>query len=157
MRCPSCGHDEDRVVDSRAVNESRVVRRRRECASCQHRFTTVEEISNDELVVLKRDGQREPFLRQKLLDGVGRACWKRPIGSDQLDKLTARIAGKIEDGGNREIESEEIGRLVLEQLLALDHVAYVRFASVYRKFDDIDEFVNELMFLRGQSGAEAKA
>lgn len=150
MRCPACSHPEDRVVDSRVIADGRGVRRRRECANCQHRYTTVEEIASDELMVIKRDERREPFMRQKLLDGIARACWKRPIGCDQLDKLTARIVCQIEASGSREISSEAIGRFALEELQSLDHVAYVRFASVYRKFDDIDGFVTELMFLRQQ-------
>ena len=140
MRCPKCGNQDDKVLDSRSSREGRAIRRRRECLRCGARFTTYEEIVRDELRVIKRDGRTEEFSRQKLHSGVMRASQKRPVTAAQIDAL---IDDVIEQLGHREsadVPSQVIGELVMERLKALDQVAYVRFASVYRRFEDVSEF-----------------
>jgi transcriptional repressor NrdR len=148
MRCPYCGHAEDRVVDSRELGEGNQVRRRRECLSCQKRFTTYERIEEVPALVVKRDGQREPYDRSKVLSGLVRACEKRPVTSRQLEAMADAVESALSLADDREIRSEEIGRILMARLREADQVAYVRFASVYRRFEDIEQFLVELERLR---------
>ena len=140
MRCPKCGHLDDKVLDSRAAHEGKAIRRRRECLACSYRFTTFEEILKDELSVIKRDGRREDFSRQKLLSGITRACLKRHVTNEQIDKIVDSVVETLQRRDTTEISSAEIGELVMRALLKLDQVAYVRFASVYQRFDDVEQF-----------------
>ncbi len=144
MRCPRCACQDDKVVDSRATKEGAGVRRRRECLNCGHRFTTYEEIIQAELKVLKRDNTHEDFDREKLRRGIEKACWKRNIRPEQIDTLLSKIVMEIETEYDREISSVEIGTKAMAALRLLDKVAYVRFASVYRDFKDIEEFISEI-------------
>ncbi len=144
MRCPRCACQDDKVMDSRATKEGAGVRRRRECLNCGHRFTTYEEIIQAELKVLKRDNTHEDFDREKLRRGIEKACWKRNIRPEQIDTLLSKIVMEIETEYDREISSVEIGNKVMTALRQLDKVAYVRFASVYRDFKDIEEFIAEI-------------
>ncbi len=144
MRCKSCGSDDDKVLESRTVRGGVAIRRRRVCLQCGHRFTTYEEIVRESLQVVKRDGRLEEFSRPKLLSGVMRACQKRPISMEQIDKLVDNVIDIIEEKYDMEIESHEIGRLLMKQLKRIDEVAAVRFASVYRRFESIDDFVKEV-------------
>ncbi len=144
MRCPRCACQDDKVVDSRATKEGAGVRRRRECLNCGHRFTTYEEIIQAELRVLKRDNTHEDFDREKLRRGIEKACWKRNIRPEQIDTLLSKIVMEIETEYDREISSVEIGTKAMAALRQLDKVAYVRFASVYRDFKDIEEFISEI-------------
>jgi len=144
MKCPFCGSDTDKVVDSRSSKNGESIRRRRECQKCAQRFTTYEYIEDVSLVVIKNDGTREPFDRKKLLKGITISCAKRPIPSDKLDEIVDEIKSELETQGDREISSHDIGELVIENLKELDDIAYVRFASVYRKFSDKTEFLEEL-------------
>ena len=144
MRCPRCAWQDDKVVDSRATKEGAGVRRRRECLNCGHRFTTYEEIIQAELKVLKRDNTHEDFDREKLRRGIEKACWKRNIRPEQIDTLLSKIVMEIETEYDREISSVEIGTKAMAALRQLDKVAYVRFASVYRDFKDIEEFISEI-------------
>ena len=148
MRCPYCGHGEDRVVDSREVSEGGQVRRRRECIPCQRRYTTYERIEEVPALVVKRDGQREPYDRSKVLAGLVRACQKRPVTSRQLESMADDVEAALSKKDEREIRSEEIGQILMSHLRELDQVAYVRFASVYRRFEDIEQFLTELERLR---------
>ncbi|NOZ14178.1 MAG: transcriptional repressor NrdR [Acidobacteria bacterium] len=147
MQCPFCKENRDRVVDSREVNEGRMIRRRRECLECQRRFTTYERIEEMPYLVIKKDGRREEFDRQKLLGGVLKACEKRPVEIDRIEALVDDIIAKLYEVAEREIPSMDIGEIVMERLKTLDSVAYVRFASVYREFKDVDEFMQELQTL----------
>jgi transcriptional repressor NrdR len=144
MKCPYCGSDTDKVVDSRSAKNGDSIRRRRECLTCNQRFTTYEYIEDVSLNVIKADGSREPFDRKKLLRGIVVSCAKRPIPTDKLDEIADEIARQIESRGEREISSHDIGEMVMDRLKVLDEVAYVRFASVYRKFKDKSEFLQEL-------------
>ncbi|MBQ9979669.1 MAG: transcriptional repressor NrdR [Oscillospiraceae bacterium] len=144
MRCPYCGFTESKVVDSRPADEGESIRRRRECLSCAKRFTTYENVESLPLVVIKRDGSRETFDRQKILNGMLRACEKRPISLADLDKCVDEIEMTIQNSLEREISTEKIGELAMDHLKNLDEVAYVRFASVYRQFKDINSFMSEL-------------
>lgn len=148
MRCPYCGHPEDRVVDSRESREGSVIRRRRECTRCERRFTSYEKIEMVPFQVVKRDQRREPYDREKLMRGLRIACRKRPISAPTLESLADGIEAAMQDSGEREISSGDLGRLVMGRLRELDQVAYVRFASVYRRFEDVEEFVRELTELR---------
>ncbi|HEX3109850.1 MAG TPA: transcriptional regulator NrdR [Thermoanaerobaculia bacterium] len=148
MRCPFCGNMEDRVVDSREGRDGDVIRRRRECTRCDRRFTSYEKIESLPLFVVKRDERREPFDRDKLMRGLQIACRKRPVSQDALERLADSVEGAINDAGEREISSQRIGSMVMSQLRDLDPVAYVRFASVYRNFEDVDAFVKELHQLK---------
>jgi transcriptional repressor NrdR len=143
MRCPACGFQKDRVIDSRLSRDGDAIRRRRECLSCKRRFTTYEYVEPP-LVVVKKDGRREPFDREKLLRGMRKACEKRPIGIDSLEKIVESVEGELAATGKSEVTSQEVGGLVMENLKKLDGVAYVRFASVYRSFKDSKEFMEEL-------------
>ncbi|WP_338470468.1 transcriptional regulator NrdR [Niallia sp. XMNu-256] len=144
MRCPSCQHNHSRVVDSRPVDEGRSIRRRRECEECSYRFTTFEKVEESPLVVVKKEGTREEFSREKMLRGLLRACEKRPVALKELEDITASIEKEIRSQGISEIKSEDIGEMVMDRLANLDEVAYVRFASVYRQFKDINVFIDEL-------------
>jgi transcriptional repressor NrdR len=149
MRCPYCGHIEEKVVDSREGKDGGVIRRRRECLKCHHRFTTYERIEEIHFMVVKKDGRREPFDRQKLLNGLLRATQKRPVSVAQLEAIVDDIEGRLSEKPDREISSSEVGELVMTQLHDLDEVAYVRFASVYRQFKDVHQFVEEVKGLLG--------
>jgi transcriptional repressor NrdR len=155
MRCPYCGHMEDRVVDSRELGEGSQVRRRRECLSCAKRYTTYERIEEVPALVIKRDGQRAPYDRAKVLGGLIRACEKRPVKLRQLEEMADAVEVAINRKDDREIPSEEIGQILMARLRALDQVAYVRFASVYRRFEDIEQFLVELERLRKEREVEA--
>ena len=144
MKCPYCGYEESKVIDSRPTDEGERIRRRRECLKCAKRFTTYEMIENLPIVVIKKDGSRETFDRQKLLTGMLRACEKRPVSIEMLDKAINDIEAVIQNSLDREVQSDKIGELVMEKLKDIDEVAYVRFASVYRQFKDINTFMNEL-------------
>ncbi|MDR2849654.1 MAG: transcriptional regulator NrdR [Verrucomicrobiota bacterium] len=139
MRCPKCGHLDDKVLDSRAAREGASIRRRRQCLACEHRFTTYEEIVKDELRVIKRDGGREEFSRLKLERGLMRACEKRPVSADQIHDLVDQVIESFE--GESEVTTEQIGEAVMRRLHRIDDVAYIRFASVYRRFADINQFL----------------
>jgi len=144
MRCPSCQNNNSRVIDSRPVDEGRSIRRRRECEQCSYRFTTFEKIEESPLVVVKKEGTREEFSREKLLRGLLRACEKRPVSLKELEDLTASIEKDLRNQGSSEVMSEDIGEMVMDKLAKIDEVAYVRFASVYRQFKDINVFIEEL-------------
>ena len=150
VRCPFCGHLEDRVVDSRESKEGDVIRRRRQCASCDRRFTSYEKIDEQPYQVVKRDERREPYDREKLMRGLHVACRKRPISATQLDRMADQIEAVMQESGEREISSRRLGNLVMEKLREIDQVAYVRFASVYRRFEDVEEFVRELHQLKDE-------
>ena len=144
MKCPYCGYNESKVIDSRPAEEYTTIRRRRECLSCQKRFTTYEIMERVPLVVIKKDGSRQTFDKIKLLNGMLRACEKRPVPIDDLQKAADDIEQELQNSLEREIKAEKIGELVMERLKSLDEVAYVRFASVYRQFKDINTFRDEL-------------
>jgi transcriptional repressor NrdR len=148
VRCPFCGADEDRVVDTRSSQEGRAVRRRRECEACGKRFTTYESVELFPRQVVKRDGRREPYDRQKLLLGIVTACTKRPVNIDTIEAAVDRIEQRLEESGRVEVESSWLGEQVMAELQEVDEVAYVRFASVYRQFKDVTEFMEELRGLR---------
>ncbi len=156
MRCPFCQHIDDRVIDSRQSKEGEMIRRRRECTHCQRRFTTYERIEETLPLVIKKDGRREAFDRAKILSGLHKACEKRPIGVEILEKLVDRVEQRLEEGGEREVPSREIGEQIMEELQKLDEVAYVRFASVYRSFKDVNEFMNEVKELLGKGQKNRK-
>lgn len=141
MRCPKCGCQDDKVIDSRSSREGTTIRRRRECLQCDHRFTTYEEVEHRELMVLKRDGRREPFSREKLLGGIRRACEKRPVSSEEIEETVDHIAAELGHEHESEVPVSAIGERVMEGLRALDKVAYIRYASVYRRFEEADDFV----------------
>ncbi len=147
MKCPFCNHIEDKVVDSRESREGDAVRRRRECLQCERRFTTYERIDEVPYMVIKKDGRREKFERQKVLGGLLKACEKRPVSMGKLAELVDRVEGKVTDSADREISTIEIGEMLMEALRDLDKIAYVRFASVYRDFQDEEAFFNELKTL----------
>jgi len=144
MKCPFCGHTEDRVVDSRVGREGEFIRRRRECLKCHRRYTTYEYIEDVLPHVVKRDGRREPFDRQKLRGSILKACEKRSVGVQAVDDVVADIEAKLHERAEKEITSLELGEVVMEHLQKLDQVAYVRFASVYRQFKDINQFMDEV-------------
>ncbi|SFX59199.1 transcriptional repressor NrdR [Thermoactinomyces sp. DSM 45891] len=148
MRCPDCNHYGSRVLDSRPAHEGRAIRRRRECEECEQRFTTFEMIEEKSLIVVKKDGSREEFNHEKLLRGLIRACEKRPVSVESLEKLVHEIEKLLRDQNTSEVLSNEIGEYVMDRLMAIDEVAYVRFASVYRQFKDIHVFVTELDLLQ---------
>jgi transcriptional repressor NrdR len=150
MNCPFCGHRHDRVVDSRESKEGDVVRRRRQCLSCDRRFTTYERIDEIPYMVVKKDGRREKFDRQKVLSGLLKACEKRPVGMAKLAEIVNDVEVKLTESAERETSTTKIGEMLMERLRALDKIAYVRFASVYRDFQDVEAFVNELKNLMKQ-------
>ena len=144
MKCPYCGFKESKVVDSRPADEGSSIRRRRECLSCGKRFTTYETVESMPMVVIKRDGSRQTFDRRKLVNGMLRACEKRPVSLAQLEKIGEEIEQELQNSLEREISTERVGELVMDKLKSVDEVAYVRFASVYRQFKDINTFMREL-------------
>lgn len=144
MRCPFCGRDEDKVIDTRPSRGAESIRRRRECLACGRRFTTYETVEEPELLVIKSDGGREPFDREKVHRGLARACEKRPVSKDRLDELVATLETELRNRLVNEIPSREIGEWLMRELAELDEVAYVRFASVYRRFTDGSQFAEEL-------------
>jgi len=148
MRCPYCDMNNSKVIDSRAKSDGKVIRRRRECISCRKRFTTKEYIEVTPILVVKCDNRREVFNREKLKQGILLACTKRPISIEQIDSVVNEVENAIKDQSKEEILSKEIGEMVMRSLKVLDQVAYVRFASVYRNFQDMDEFINEIQGLK---------
>ena len=154
MKCPVCGHEESKVLDSRPVLENRAVRRRRECLKCERRFTTYERADLAPVMVVKRDGRREPFDRSKILRGVERACGKRPISREAMDALVDDLERDVRQNGSPEVASSEIGELVMERLRRLDDVAYVRFASEHRRFRDVDSIAEEIETLKERKRRE---
>ena len=158
MKCPFCGHLDDRVVDSRESREGDVIRRRRECARCERRFTSYERIDEIPCMVVKKDGTRERFERQKVIAGMLKACEKRPVSVAVLDAVANRVEAALHERPEKEVSTEEVGAFVMDELKVLDKVAYVRFASVYRDFRDIGEFMAELKgLLDGQEEKESGA
>jgi transcriptional repressor NrdR len=154
MKCPSCGYGEDKVIDSRSTKEGMVTRRRRECLQCGHRYTTYEYIEPAQIVVVKKDGRRQEFDRRRILEGIIKACEKRAIPRERIEEVTDAIVTEIQSEFRTEIPSAEIGEKVMKHLRDVDEVAYVRFASVYRHFEDITEFMQELRTLiRDAKGA----
>ncbi len=158
MRCPYCGHLEDRVVDSREAQDGQATRRRRECAGCARRFTTYERIEEMLPQVVKKDGRREPFERAKIVEGVAIACQKRPVSAEQIEALVTSVERHLQELGEKEIRTTVIGEAVMRRLRELDEVAYVRFASVYRAFRDVGEFMTELAGLakKADGGPEGR-
>ncbi len=144
MKCPFCGKIEDKVIDSRMSGEGLSIRRRRECLACEKRFTTYEYVEDAPLMVVKRDGTRKRFDRDKIKIGVIKACEKRPVSMDKIDQIVDEIEREVQKKSDKEVKSTLIGNLVMEKLYALDEVAYVRFASVYRRFKDVSHFMDEL-------------
>ena len=144
MKCPFCGVDNDRVMDSRACSDGFAIRRRRECFGCRRRYTTYERAEEAPIKVVKKDGSRVPFDRDKIKQGLAKACWKRPISDDQIEQTAAAVEIEIYENIESEVESRIVGELVMKHLAELDQVAYVRFASVYREFKDAQDFVEEL-------------
>jgi len=144
MKCPYCSYKEDKVVDSRATQEESAVRRRRECLRCGKRFTTYEYVEEVSMMVIKKDGRREPFDRKKILSGIIKACEKRPVGIEKMEEIVTQVERAVQKKSDREVPSSRIGELVMEKLKVIDDVAYVRFASVYRQFKDVGQFMLEL-------------
>ena len=158
MRCPKCGDPEDKVIDTRTVENNSVIRRRRECLGCGHRFTTVERLEGIQLMVIKKDGTRQPFSREKIMNGLVSACSKRPVSSSDLIDLVNDVERKLQDKYNLEIPTEAIGEMLMAGLKKLDKVAYVRFASVYRDFTSVDSFAQEISKIneKNQDDGEVK-
>jgi len=152
MTCPFCGHREDRVIDSRESKEGDVIRRRRECLKCDRRFTTYERSDEIPYMVIKRDGRREKFDRQKILEGLLKACEKRPVAMAKLAEVVDEVESKLADSPEREMSTTAIGELLMKRLRSLDKIAYVRFASVYRDFQDVEAFLTELKDLLQRRG-----
>ena len=155
MRCPFCKRDDSKVLDSRESAEGTVTRRRRECLGCRKRFTTYERVEELMPLVVKKDGRREPYDREKLISGLQKAVEKRPVSMDQLEALVAEVEARVLERGEKEVPSSLLGEEVMRRLRTLDQVAYVRFASVYRSFRDIEEFMDELKGLLDDHGADA--
>ncbi|ANE49095.1 transcriptional regulator NrdR [Paenibacillus swuensis] len=151
MKCPHCDNAGTKVLDSRPANDNKSIRRRRECEKCQRRFTTFETVEETPLIVIKKDGSREEFSRDKMLRGLIRACEKRPVSVERLEVIVSEVEKDLRNTAHAEIESRSIGELVMAQLYPVDEVAYVRFASVYRQFKDIDMFMKELTSLLGKN------
>ncbi|MCM3588628.1 transcriptional regulator NrdR [Mesobacillus maritimus] len=144
MKCPACQNNNTRVLDSRPVDEGRSIRRRRECEACSYRFTTFEKVEEIPLIVVKKEGTREEFNRDKLLRGLLKACEKRPVALKQLEDIVSEVEKELRNNGVAEVKSNDIGEMVMDRLAKVDEVAYVRFASVYRQFKDINVFIDEL-------------
>lgn len=144
MKCPTCNNNSTRVLDSRPVDEGRSIRRRRECEACSYRFTTFEKVEDIPLIVVKKEGTREEFNREKLLRGLIKACEKRPVALKELEDIVSEVEKELRHHGISEVRSEDIGEMVMDRLAKVDEVAYVRFASVYRQFKDINVFIEEL-------------
>lgn len=156
MKCPFCVEQDNKVIDSRLSKDGLVIRRRRECLECGRRFTTYERIEEVLPLVIKKDGRREPFDRMKIIIGLKKACEKRPISIATLEKLADKIETTIQESGDKEIPSKKVGEAIMEQLFVLDHVAYVRFASVYRSFKDAHQFLEELRDLLQRQKEESR-
>jgi transcriptional repressor NrdR len=152
MTCPFCGHKQDKVIDSRESKEGEVIRRRRECLNCQRRFTTYERSDEIPYMVIKRDGRREKFDRQKVLEGLLKACQKRPVPMAKLAEAIDEVESALADSPEREIPATAIGQMLMKRLRAVDHIAYIRFASVYLDFQDVEAFMNELKDLLARRG-----
>jgi transcriptional repressor NrdR len=152
MKCPFCAHIDDKVIDSRASSEGSAVRRRRECLKCGQRFTTYEVVEEMPLLVVKKDGRRESYDRRKIASGIQKACEKRPVPSEKIEELVAGIEREIHKRFEREVHSRDIGELIMDRLVSIDEVAYVRFASVYRQFKDVNQFMAELKGLLKKEG-----
>ncbi|RQV96912.1 transcriptional repressor NrdR [bacterium] len=148
MKCPFCGNDEDKVIDSRPARDGKAIRRRRECTACSRRYTTYEAPETNSSLVEKSDGSREPFDRSKVLRGITIACNKRPVSADQIIQITSAIESAVQSEENREITTRQIGSWIMKELLAVDEVAYVRFASVFNRYESVDEFLSELQRIR---------
>jgi transcriptional repressor NrdR len=144
MKCPSCHEDNDRVINSRVTDDGSVTRRRRACSNCGLRYTTYERIEGSAIRIVKKSGMRQPFERTKTKRGLELACWKRPVSDAQLESIVTEVQNELESHSDPEIESREVGELVMKYLRTVDQVAYVRFASVYRQFEDVHDFVHEL-------------
>lgn len=155
MKCPFCGFSETKVIDSRLGKEGNNIRRRRECADCVRRFTTYERIEETLPLVIKKDGRREPFERGKIIAGMQRACEKRPVSIGAIEKMVDRLEVALQESGEKEVDASRIGEAVMEALHDLDEVAYVRFASVYRQFKDINEFMAELKDILARGGGQS--
>ncbi len=149
MKCPYCGHIDDKVVDSRSSDENRSVRRRRECLKCKRRFTTYESIEEISMMVVKKDGTRQSFDRNKIMSGVLKSCEKRPVSMEKVEALVDKVQRDLQKNFDKEVKASDVGELVMENLAKLDEVAYVRFASVYRQFKDTNQFMRELKGLLG--------
>ncbi|MHC4450545.1 MAG: transcriptional regulator NrdR [Planctomycetota bacterium] len=156
MKCPFCKADNNKVIDSRASADGFAIRRRRECIACGRRYTTYERIEESPIRVVKKDGAREPFERRKILSGLIKACEKRPVSFDVLDEITSRIEHQVTEQFDREVPSKFIGRLVMRELKRIDQVAYVRYASVYRDFKDVTEFMDEIRPMLKPGAAKPK-
>lgn len=152
MRCPNCDHQEDRVIDSRSTKEGRAIRRRRECIGCGQRFTTYEYVENASVVVVKRDGRREAYSREKVVGGISRACEKRPVSLVHIEGIVDKIETEMQRRAPGEVTSMFVGEKVMEALQELDQIAYVRFASVYRHFKDVNQFLDEIQTLVSTDG-----
>ena len=157
MRCPSCLFKDTKVVDSRLSSDGASVRRRRECLQCEKRFTTYEYLEQVPLMVVKRDNRRQPFDRQKIIAGILKACEKRPVSVDKIEEITLQIERSVQKKYDREVDSKEIGEMIMEKLMMLDEVAYVRFASVYRQFRDVNQFMSELQVILNKNQPKIKA
>ncbi|MEQ8785049.1 MAG: transcriptional regulator NrdR [Pirellulaceae bacterium] len=153
MKCPFCRDDNDRVIDSRAAQDGFAIRRRRECLSCKRRYTTYERLEESTMKVVKKDAVREQFDREKIRHGLARACWKRPISDEQIESVVLEVENEIYARFDSEVDSRVVGEMVMQHLESLDQVAFVRFASVYRDFKDVDDFVDELAPMLTRKGA----
>lgn len=151
MQCPYCRNDNDRVIDSRASDDGFAIRRRRECSTCHRRYTTYERVEEPAIKVVKKDGVREPFSREKIKTGLQKACWKRPISDEQIESIVATVENDIYANFDTEVDSRHLGDMVMAELSEIDQVAFVRFASVYREFKDVNDFVHELSPMLAQS------
>jgi len=150
MKCPACAHKETKVVDSRISSDGSSIRRRRECLECEKRFTTYEYVEKVPLMLVKKDGRRQPYNREKIVSGLVKACEKRPISIEKIEEITSEIERMLQKKVDREVESNVGGEMIMEKLSVLDEVAYVRFASVYRRFRDVNQFMNELQLILNQ-------
>ena len=157
MRCPSCLFKDTKVVDSRLSSDGASVRRRRECLQCEKRFTTYEYLEQVPLMVVKRDNRRQPFDRKKIIAGILKACEKRPVSVDKIEEITLQIERSVQKKYDREVDSKELGEMIMEKLMMLDEVAYVRFASVYRQFRDVNQFMSELQVILDKDKPKIKA
>ena len=153
MKCPFCRADNDKVIDSRAIREGFAIRRRRECLDCKRRFTTYERLEETDIKVVKKDGVREIFSPEKIRHGLEKACWKRPVSDEQISDLVTRIEQKVYSLNETEVDSKVLGELIMDELRQLDQVAFVRFASVYREFKDVRDFVDELQPMLDEKNA----
>jgi transcriptional repressor NrdR len=157
MKCPYCHVDDDRVVDSRTSKEGYAIRRRRECLNCQRRYTTFERLEQLGIKVVKKDGIRESFDPEKLRSGIGKACWKRPVSDEQIDDLVDNVQSELYSRPEKEIDSDALGELIMQRLRDVDQVAYIRFASVYREFKDVHDFVDEMKPMLEQTLGEEQS